>query len=194
MKRNLNTRRDEARLAALTIAVISAAGIAGGCEGARDLDAELTPGAETTAARARVVGTIDGDTVIVRRRGAIETVRLVGIDAPESVHPDRSVECGGDAASGALARKLPEGARVRLLRDPNRAPSDRYGRSLRYLERGKGDIGEAMVRAGNAAPYAYRGRPYGRQESYEVAAEEAQRAGDGVWGRCGGDFHLPEEG
>jgi endonuclease YncB( thermonuclease family) len=36
----------------------------------------------------RVVRVIDGDTLIVNIEGIEERVRLIGVDAPESVHPD----------------------------------------------------------------------------------------------------------
>ncbi|MCX6535890.1 MAG: hypothetical protein NT119_04965, partial [Actinobacteria bacterium] len=40
---------------------------------------------------ASVIRVIDGDTVVLRLQGTIETVRLIGIDTPETVHPTKPV-------------------------------------------------------------------------------------------------------
>ena len=38
----------------------------------------------------RVKRVIDGDTICLLMNGRPEAVRLIGIDAPETVHPDRT--------------------------------------------------------------------------------------------------------
>ena len=42
---------------------------------------------------------VDGDTLIARIGTRSETVRLIGIDTPESVAPTRPVQCFGEEAS-----------------------------------------------------------------------------------------------
>jgi micrococcal nuclease len=80
-----------------------------------------------------VVRVVDGDTVVVRIGRAVETVRLIGIDTPETVKPDAPVECHGPEASAAAAELLAVGTRVRLTRDVE--PRDDYGRLLAYVHR-----------------------------------------------------------
>jgi len=76
---------------------------------------------------ARIVGVIDGDTVVARAAGRRVTVRLLGIDTPETHRG--GVECGGREASHQLARLAPTGSRVRLVTDPGSGDTrDRYGR------------------------------------------------------------------
>ena len=94
---------------------------------------------------ARVVRVIDGDTVDVRYNGHTHRVRLVGIDTPEVYG---GVECGGKKASASLRHLLPRGARVTLFSDPSQDLKDRYGRLLRYVQRGKSDINRRMVTKG----------------------------------------------
>ena len=53
-----------------------------------------------------VVGVVDGDTLVIDLDGRAESVRLLGIDTPETVHPDRPPECFGAEASGRLALLL----------------------------------------------------------------------------------------
>ncbi len=79
----------------------------------------------------RVLRAVDGDTLEVRLRGgAVETVRLIGVDTPETVKPDTPVQCFGPAAS-AFEHRVAEGQRVRLLTGVERR--DIYGRLLAYV-------------------------------------------------------------
>jgi micrococcal nuclease len=133
----------------------------------------------------RVLRVIDGDTVEVAYRGSAVSVRVIGIDTPETVHPSEPVECGGPEAS-ATATRLLSGRRVRLVFDRSQGRTDYYGRTLAYLEApGVGDFGLAMLRAGRAAEYTY-ATAYARQTRYRAAQRAAQAHHRGVWDRCGG--------
>ena len=46
-----------------------------------------------------IVSVVDGDTIKVRMSGRVESVRLIGIDAPETNAPGRPVQCFGPEAS-----------------------------------------------------------------------------------------------
>ena len=72
---------------------------------------------------------VDGDTVDVSS-GLWSTtrVRLLNVDAPETVDPSRPVECLGFEASQRLKQLLPEGSPVDLAFDVE--GTDRYGRTL----------------------------------------------------------------
>jgi micrococcal nuclease len=82
---------------------------------------------------AEVAEVIDGDTVDLTIGGATERARLLGIDTPETVHPDRPVECFGPEASARTKELLPAGTVVLLQRDEE--ARDRFGRLLVYLWR-----------------------------------------------------------
>lgn len=130
-----------------------------------------------------VVAVIDGDTVDVDLGGRVERVRLLGIDTPESVDPDRPVECHGPEASAFARSLLPEGTAVRLERDEE--ARDRYGRLLAYLFRVDDGVfvNEAILAAGEAEilsiepNHAYAGR-------LATTASAARAAGLGLWGGC----------
>jgi micrococcal nuclease len=78
-----------------------------------------------------VVRAVDGDTLEVRLAdGALETVRLIGVDTPETVKPDTPVQCFGPRAS-AFEHRVVEGRRVRLMVGVE--PRDVYGRLLAYV-------------------------------------------------------------
>lgn len=70
---------------------------------------------------------VDGDTLAVTGG---TTVRLIGIDTPESTS---EVECYGREASAKLGQLIPLGQRVRLVYDVERL--DLYGRTLAYVYR-----------------------------------------------------------
>jgi micrococcal nuclease len=118
----------------------------------------------------------DGDTVLLEdgRR-----VRLVQVDAPEL-----GVECHGDEAARELGRLLPAGSAVRLERDPRLDDRDRHGRLLRYVHAGDRNVNVALVHAGAAAPYFYRGERGRHAEALLGAATEARAARRGLWGAC----------
>ncbi|HYJ70660.1 MAG TPA: thermonuclease family protein [Nocardioidaceae bacterium] len=137
---------------------------------------------------------VDGDTVHVAYHGDT-SVRVIGIDTPETVDPSQPVECGGPEAS-AVAERLLSGKRVRLVFDPSQGRSDYYGRTLAYLTvPGLGDFGLAMVERGLAAEYTY-DTAYQHQAQYIAAEQRARQAGRGMWGRCGGvdePLHRPNK-
>jgi micrococcal nuclease len=141
--------------------------------------------AKKAVRRFTVLDVVDGDTVRVDYRGGV-SVRVIGIDTPETVSPSVPDECGGQAASNA-ARKLLTGKSVTMAFDPTQDRADRYGRPLVYLGvPGVGDFGRAMVQRGHAAEYTYEAA-YQRQAGYREGVEGAARSAKrGLWGACGG--------
>lgn len=133
--------------------------------------------------QARVVRVVDGDTIEVDL-GAPDavTVRILGIDTPETHHPTRPVECFGPEASARLRQLLPEGSIVELTRDVEL--HDLYGRLLASVRRPDGTaVDEVMAREGYAdslviPPNTARAAVVGD------AVAEARAAGRGRWGAC----------
>ena len=155
-------------------AALAACGVGGGA------DRPTAP-----AGTARVVHPVDGDTVVVDIGGVEEPVRLIGIDTPESVAPDRPVECFGMEAKARTAQLLPEGTLVRLERDAE--ARDRYDRLLAYVIRDDDDVfvNRLLVEEGYAESAAF--PPNTARQADLDQAEVAARAGRvGLWGTCGG--------
>ncbi len=122
---------------------------------------EEPPGYEV----ARVLRVIDGDTIEAQVTHRVEgpgagdaesgrtySVRLLGIDTPESVKPNSPVECFGKEAFSA-ARVLLEGREIRLVADVEEA--DAYGRLLRYVYFGDEMANARLVVNGYANAYTY---------------------------------------
>lgn len=150
------------------------------------------PAAPVERSIVRVVRVVDGDTVRVRSAGGQQTVRVLGIDAPEfSSTRYGTPDCGGKQAKTALERLLPARSAVRMTSDRTQALVDRYGRLLRYVSRLGSDAGRRMIRGGWAATYT-RGEPFARIAAYTAAAAAARSDTRGVWRACGGDFHTAD--
>src|SRR5438132_105771 len=82
--------------------------------------ARVTTGSDGSAGplAATVVRPVDGDTIRVEAGGRSFSVRLLGIDTPETHRPGTPVECGGLDASANMARLVRPGDRVTLEPDP----------------------------------------------------------------------------
>jgi micrococcal nuclease len=139
---------------------------------------------------ARVVRVVDGDTIRVTSEGREQSVRLLGIDTPETHRPGVPIECGGPEASRSMEALAPPGTAVSLEPDPGQDRVDRYGRTLAYVRLPDGRLAEdAQVAAGWATVYVFEGRPVSRDGELRRAMAAARAARRGVWGACGGDFH-----
>jgi micrococcal nuclease len=136
-----------------------------------------------------VTKVIDGDTIKVRAGRRRYTVRIIGIDTPETRRPGVSVECGGLKSSASMKRLAPAGSRVLLKTDPSQATRDRYRRLLAYVRRNGKDLGRTQIDRGQANVYVYGGQPFARAAAYVRSLLAARAAGRGVWSGCGGDFH-----
>lgn len=142
------------------------------------VDSGITPPAD--AQQMTVVDITDGDTLRLRDgSGAIETVRLVGIDTPE-VYPE--YECFGDEAEAELLRLAPIDSTLLVAADLD--PFDDYDRLLLYLWNEDGAfINLALVEGGFAE--AIRVAPNDRYFDELLAAEDATARGVfGMWGVC----------
>jgi len=102
-----------------------------------------------------VIRVVDGDTIVVRLDGVKETIRIIGIDTPETVDPRKPVQAFGLEAS-AYTKKTPLGKSVRLEPDQGNAHirhRDRYGRLLACGWIGKVLFNEKIIRDGYARAY-----------------------------------------
>jgi micrococcal nuclease len=132
------------------------------------------------SARAYVVRAVDGDTIEVRFGGRVEDVRLIGVDTPETVDPDKSVQCFGPRASHFEHQRV-EHRRVRLVFGVERR--DVYGRLLAYVYLGPRFVNAELLRRGLARTLAIapNTRFSSRFRRLEMAAA---LAGRGLWGMC----------
>jgi micrococcal nuclease len=138
-------------------------------------------GTAGTTYDATVIDTIDGDTVVVRfDDGVVDTVRLLGVDTPETHHPDRPVECFGPEASDYTRSRL-LGRRVVLERDAE--ARDVYGRFLAYVRLDGARFNDELLRLGYARLLII--PPNGEHGRAMLDAElEAEHNARGLWSAC----------
>jgi micrococcal nuclease len=117
--------------------------------------------------KGRVVGVTDGDTITVLNDNRAETVRLVGVDAPEKRQPygDRARRFTADLAFDRMVTVLTTGR-------------DRNGRLLGEVVLPDGrSLNQELVRAG----YAWWFRKYSRDVTLARLEEEARQSRRGLW-------------
>ncbi len=189
-----------------TLLVVVGVVLVGGCgtsaQDAADIRAN-TPNSQATRSpdaadgdggwepNAVVERVVDGDTIVARIGNRSETVRLIGLDAPETVAPTRPVQCFGAEASRFLEAVLPAGTDVTLVRDVE--ARDIYDRLLGYVVRSHDGlfVNLEMVTAGYAAVMIFPPNDH-YTDALHRAEAEAIAAGRGLWRACGGpDVPLP---
>lgn len=137
-----------------------------------------SPTAELRGERAVVDRVIDGDTIDVRLDGAIERVRLLNIDTPETKDPNEIVECLGPEATEYAEQLLAPGTVVGLEYDQE--INDPYGRTLAGIFLEDGRLANAEIaRQGLATPLLI--EPNDKfLPPVEEAFAEAERKGIGL--------------
>ena len=135
----------------------------------------------TAEPQVRVVRAIDGDTVVVARPdGRRETVRILGVDTPETHDPRKPVQCYGPEAAAYTAARLT--GRVVALEDDVET-RDVYGRHLAYLRVDGHLFEDELLERGFARLLVI--APNGEHARTELGEElDARRRRRGLWGRC----------
>ena len=125
----------------------------------------------------KVVKVIDGDTIAVDAEGKKETVRLIGIDAPEI---GAKKECFSKEAEESVKNILSD-ASIELEEDESQNDRDKYGRLLGYIILKDGsNFNKTLIREGLAKEYTYK-TAYKYQKEFKNAENEARKAKKGLW-------------
>ena len=138
----------------------------------------------------RVLSVTDGDTLKIEYEGNSETIRLIGVDTPETVHPSRPVEPFGPEAS-AFTKNLLIGEEV-YLRFGNEERG-KYDRLLAYVFRAPDGlfVNLEIVRQGYGKAYVK--YPFEHTPLFQHYEERARRAGKGLWSGSPPESVLKQE-
>jgi micrococcal nuclease len=131
----------------------------------------------------RVVQVLDGDTIIVQRDVYRDTIRLLGVDTPETHHPTKPVQCYGPEASAYTTSRL-FGQLVRLEDDVER--HDIYGRRLAYVYLHGANFEEELLRKGYARLLVIEPNHAHARDMLDEELDARVR-GVGLWGACGAE-------
>jgi micrococcal nuclease len=127
-----------------------------------------------------VIKVVDGDTLAVNIGGKNTTIRLIGLDTPETVDPRKPVQCFGMEAS-KKAKELLTGKRVRIEADPSQGELDKYGRMLAYVFLEDGTLfNKLMISEGYGHEYTYN-IPYKYKKEFKEAETDAREEKKGLW-------------
>ena len=121
---------------------------------------------------------VDGDTLIVNYNNVSERVRLIGVDTPESVHPDVAKNTAFGKMSTEFTTEYLIGKEITLEFDVSQR--DHYGRFLVYVWIGDELYNETLVKAGYAMVSTY--PPNIKYvERFTAAQTQARAAKAGLW-------------
>ena len=117
---------------------------------------------------------IDGDTLLLING---ERVRLIGVDTPETKHPQKPVEYFGKEAY-LFTKQMVDGKEARFEFD--RQKRDRYGRLLAYVYLLDGTFLNAeIIKQGYG--FAYTKFPFKYMEEFRRYEREARETRKGLW-------------
>lgn len=127
-----------------------------------------------------VIRVVDGDTIIVRNNKDVEeTVRLLLIDTPESVHPTEPEQLFGQESSDYAKDMIKEGDIVRMeVGNPER---DKYDRILAYIWIDDVNFNQLMIEKGFAR-VAYVYEPNTKYlNDFKQAEQNAKTQKENIW-------------
>ena len=126
-----------------------------------------------------VTRTVDGDTIVVNINGADTKIRLIGIDAPESVHPDKEKNTEEGTIASEYMKDLLKGKAVYLEYDSEY--KDAYDRVLAYVYlEDKRMVNAILLEEGMAAVYTV--PPNTKYSEYFLGLQKtAREKGKGFW-------------
>lgn len=129
---------------------------------------------------ATVVKVIDGDTIKIQLpNGNEETVRLLLIDTPETVHPSKPVQPFGPEASKYTKSLMKAGSKVEV--EPGISERDKYGRLLAYIYVDHKMVNKLLLEKG-LARIAYVYAPNTKYiDEFEALQKQALKKEIGIW-------------
>ncbi|MBL8159685.1 thermonuclease family protein [Candidatus Saccharibacteria bacterium] len=141
----------------------------------------FTPDDPAPPGQYTVIDVADGDTIYVSMDGIRESIRLVGVDTPETHHPSKPAQCYGTEAT-QFTRNLVKGKPVKLVADTKQPNRDKYGRLLRYvfLQDGR-ELNELLVTGGYAFVTNFNTE---KKKEFRQLQEAAKNSRTGLWGAC----------
>lgn len=146
---------------------------------------------ENPFGRYKVIRVVDGDTIIVDFNGKQERVRMIGIDTPESVHPDVSRNVLEGEMAAKYTRDKLEGKEVGMEFDLQER--DHYGRLLSYIWFSGEMFNKTLLKEGYAQVSTYPPNIKYTDEFIQLQ-KESRESNRGIWGSeekaNGGEFII----
>jgi micrococcal nuclease len=129
----------------------------------------------------RVIRVVDGDTIVVDYEGCSEKVRMLCVDTPESVHPDKKQNIPMGKVASRFAKERLSGKYVGLEFEGHRF-RDYYGRLLAYVIVDGTNFSLELVRQGMSPYYTKYGYSARYDEQFRALEKQARKEELGIWG------------
>ncbi len=125
-----------------------------------------------------VMRVVDGDTFVINYNDKEEKVRLIGVDTPESVHPDKEKNTKFGEEVSKFSKKTLLGKKVELEFDVSQR--DKYGRLLAYVYLDGQMYNKMLLKKGYAKTATY--PPNVKYvEAFTKLQEQARENKVGLW-------------
>ena len=122
----------------------------------------------------------DGDTVRLNYEGTVQSIRMIGVDTPETRDPRKPVQCYGAEAS-RFTKEILLKQNVTISFDETQGIRDKYDRLLVYIWLPDGRLfNQLLISEGYAFEYTYND-PYTYQAEFIAAENDARTAQRGLW-------------
>lgn len=125
-----------------------------------------------------VVRVVDGDTIIIKYNGKDTRVRLIGINTPESVHPDESKNTENGHIASDFLKELLTGKQISI--EFGAEQYDKYGRMLAYVYLDDVMVNMLLVQAGYAETMSIEPNTKYANE-FKSAEKQAKENQEGFW-------------
>lgn len=136
----------------------------------------------------KVTRVVDGDTIKVDFNGKEESLRLIGVDTPESVHPDASKNVPDGKTASDFTKSRLEGKEIAIEFDVQER--DQYGRLLGYVWHNGEMFNKTLLKEGYAKVATY--PPNVKYvNDFTKLQEQARNSKKGFW--RGGEFGQPAQ-
>ena len=123
---------------------------------------------------------VDGDTFKILVDNKEYSIRMLAIDTPESVHPQKGVEYYGKEASEYTCNKVKNATKLEIEYDPNEDKADKYGRLLVWVFT-DGELLQKNLVANGYAKIGYLYEDYIYTSELEKVQELASSKSIGIW-------------
>lgn len=133
---------------------------------------------DMSAVKCQVIRIVDGDTIVVDYNGNEEKIRLIGIDTPESVHPNESKNTAEGIKVSDYTKERLKDKKVKLELDVQER--DKYGRILAYVYVDGEMYNKELLKLGYAKLATY--PPNVKYvDDFTKIQEEARKSKVGLW-------------
>ena len=133
------------------------------------------------AGQYQVIRIVDGDTIVIEYDGKYEKVRMLCVNTPESVHPDKKQNIPMGKVASKYTQKRLTGKDVNLEFEIEKLRGN-HGRLLAYVFVDGQNFNLDLVRQGLSPYYTKYGKSQNYDFEFRAAEKQARKEELNIWG------------